>query len=356
MRGIFSLPAMILMLSFVGFCAFTAQAGIPVEQVVFMVGAVWALPAKVILVSSILGGANLLTAFIAVTLSSIRLMPMVAALVPEIRTEKTPTWLLLFLSHFVAITAWVFAMERVQAVPREHRVAFFAGFGITLVVANMVLVAAVYQFVAEFPPIVAGCLFFPDAGLFPGVDLEFGPSSGDLRRIDYRPGGWTVLLLARAGIRYSAGGRWRRHAGLDGRAPVARTPGGPRMTVLEGWWAYVFIAIAGWLATDLWRWLGVLAGNRLREDSEVLNWVRAVATALVAAVIAKLILYPTGILEQSPLWLRLGSIRRGCRRLLHRPAETGGWHWDGNCGAGDGIMGIGILRNARKVQLRLAES
>jgi predicted branched-subunit amino acid permease len=160
MMGIFSLPAIILMLSFVGFCAFTAQAGIPVEQVVFMTGVVWALPAKVILVTSILGGANVLTAFIAVTLSSIRLMPMVAALVPEIRTEKTPTWLLLFLSHFVAITAWVFAMERVQSVPRERRIVFFAGFGITLVLANMVLVAVVYQFVAEFPPLVAGCLFF----------------------------------------------------------------------------------------------------------------------------------------------------------------------------------------------------
>lgn len=160
MKGIFSLPAIILMLSFVGFCAFTAQAGIPVEQVVFMTGAVWALPAKVILVSSILSGANVVTAFIAVTLSSIRLMPMVAALVPEIRTEKTPTWLLLFLSHFVAITAWVFAMERVQGVPRERRIAFFAGFGITLVLANMLLVLVVYQFVAEFPPVVAGCLFF----------------------------------------------------------------------------------------------------------------------------------------------------------------------------------------------------
>nr|WP_087149361.1 AzlD domain-containing protein [Pararhizobium antarcticum] len=79
----------------------------------------------------------------------------------------------------------------------------------------------------------------------------------------------------------------------------------------DGWWAYAFIAIAGWLATDLWRWLGVLAGNRLREDSEALNWVRAVATALVAAVVAKLILYPTGILEQSPLWLRLGAIAAG---------------------------------------------
>ncbi|HTO31986.1 MAG TPA: AzlD domain-containing protein [Pararhizobium sp.] len=81
--------------------------------------------------------------------------------------------------------------------------------------------------------------------------------------------------------------------------------------VLEGWWAYVFIAIAGWLATDLWRWLGVMARSRLREDSEVLNWVRAVATALVAAVIAKLILYPTGVLEHSPLWLRLGAVAAG---------------------------------------------
>ncbi len=160
MRGIFSLPAIILMLSFVGFCAFTAQAGVPVEQVVFMVGVVWALPAKVILVGSIMGGANLLTAFIAVTLSSIRLMPMVAALIPEIRTARTPTWLLLFLSHFVAITAWVFAMERVQSVPRQHRIAFFAGFGITLVLTNMALVAIVYRFVADFPPIIAGCLFF----------------------------------------------------------------------------------------------------------------------------------------------------------------------------------------------------
>lgn len=160
MRGIFSLPAFILMLSFVGFCSLTAQAGIPREQVVFMTGMVWALPAKVILVSSMMSGASLATAFLAVSLSSVRLMPMVAALVPELRTSRTPTWLLLFLSHFVAITAWVFAMEKVQAVPRERRVAFFAGFGITLVVANMVLVAVVYRFVAEFPPIVAGCLFF----------------------------------------------------------------------------------------------------------------------------------------------------------------------------------------------------
>ncbi|OAP46790.1 branched-chain amino acid transport [Sinorhizobium americanum] len=89
---------------------------------------------------------------------------------------------------------------------------------------------------------------------------------------------------------------------------MAFQAGGAPVTWTDGWWAYAFIAIAGWLATDLWRWLGVLAGKRLRDESEALNWVRAVATALVAAVIAKLILYPTGVLAQSPLWLRLGAV------------------------------------------------
>ncbi|MGX5720201.1 AzlC family ABC transporter permease [Shinella zoogloeoides] len=160
MRGLFSLPAIILMLSFVGFAAFTAEAKIPVGQVMFMTGIIWALPAKVILVGSMLSGAHIATAFIAVTLSSVRMMPMVASLVPEIRTGRTPTWLLLVVSHFVAITAWVFAMERVRDVPRAGRLAFFAGFGITLTTTNIVLVGLVYGAVSEFPPLVSGCLFF----------------------------------------------------------------------------------------------------------------------------------------------------------------------------------------------------
>lgn len=160
MRGIWSVPAIMLMLSFVGFAAFTAEGGIPVEQVMFMTGMVWALPAKVILVGSMLSGANIVTAFIAVTLSSVRMMPMVAALVPEIRNRKTPTWLMLVLSHFVAITAWVFAMERGHKVPREGRVAFFAGFSVTLTSANIVLVGVAYFLVTQFPPLIGACLFF----------------------------------------------------------------------------------------------------------------------------------------------------------------------------------------------------
>ena len=72
-------------------------------------------------------------------------------------------------------------------------------------------------------------------------------------------------------------------------------------------WPYIVIILTGWLATDVWRWLGVLAGSRLKDDSAVLLWVRAMATALVAAVVAKLVLYPTGALEESPVLLRIGA-------------------------------------------------
>ena len=76
-------------------------------------------------------------------------------------------------------------------------------------------------------------------------------------------------------------------------------------------WSYIFIAFAGVVATEIWRWLGVLVGNRLSEDSEAMIWVRCVATALIAAVIAKLILNPTGVLAEVPALIRAGAALSG---------------------------------------------
>lgn len=159
-RGIVSGPAFILMCAVVGFCGFAYEAGIPMWHAVFMTGAVWALPAQFVLVGAIIAGASLPAAALAVALSSMRLMPMVAALVPEIRTRNTPTWVLLAVSHFVAVTAWVFAMQRVNMVPREGRVAFFTGFGLTLSVVNIVIVALAYGVISHLPAMIGGALFF----------------------------------------------------------------------------------------------------------------------------------------------------------------------------------------------------
>lgn len=77
------------------------------------------------------------------------------------------------------------------------------------------------------------------------------------------------------------------------------------------WWPWVFILVAGWVANDLWRFLGVAFSGRITETSPVFAYVRAVATALVAGVIGQLILFPSGDLAASSLALRLTAVALG---------------------------------------------
>ena len=73
---------------------------------------------------------------------------------------------------------------------------------------------------------------------------------------------------------------------------------------------YLALLLVGFLPSEIWRWLGVLLGRGLDEDSEIVLWVRAVATALVAGVVARIVLFPPGGLAGVPLEVRLGAI--GC--------------------------------------------
>lgn len=155
-----SIPAIILMFAFVGFAGLCRDAGFTLPQTLVMVGTIWALPANVVLVGAILSKASLLTAAISVGLSSIRLMPMVVAILPEMRSDKTRKSTLYFLSHFVAITAWVMALERFKHIPRPARTSYFAGLGLGFVMANLALVALTFKVADQLPPLVSAALIF----------------------------------------------------------------------------------------------------------------------------------------------------------------------------------------------------
>jgi predicted branched-subunit amino acid permease len=162
-RGIasaFSIPCLVLAGAFVGFAGLARDAGLTLPETLFMIAIVWALPAKVVLIGAILSGNSLPAAAFAVTLSSARLMPMVVSLVPEMRARGTRGWVLYILSHFVAVTSWVLAMQHFGRVPRPMRTAFYAGLGATLIVVNMVVVAIVYILAARLPGAVSAGLFF----------------------------------------------------------------------------------------------------------------------------------------------------------------------------------------------------
>lgn len=154
-----SVPGLILCTAHIGFADLARQADLTMAQAVFMVLFIWALPGMVVLIGAVLSGAGLIAAAFAVGLSSVRLTPMVVALVPELRGPRTSKLTLYLLAHFVAVTSWVIALETVRNVPRDLRTSYYFGLGSILVAVNMVVVAIVYAVAGALPPVAAAALF-----------------------------------------------------------------------------------------------------------------------------------------------------------------------------------------------------
>jgi branched-subunit amino acid transport protein len=77
------------------------------------------------------------------------------------------------------------------------------------------------------------------------------------------------------------------------------------------WHALVVLVVAGAIPNQIWRMLGLWFGGGLDEGSELLVWVRAVATAILAGVIAQILVQPPGALASVPDLLRYGALVAG---------------------------------------------
>lgn len=76
------------------------------------------------------------------------------------------------------------------------------------------------------------------------------------------------------------------------------------MASADGLWPYVVIA-GGAVATYGWRFVGVLLSGRIRADSAVFDWIACVAYALLAGLVARMLLFPSGPLVETRLADRL---------------------------------------------------
>ena len=160
MMGLGTLPAIILMSAMIGFGGLAREAGLTLGQAMFATFGVWALPSMIVMVGSITAGLGIVPTALAVALASVRFTPMVMSIVPEMRAAGTRRGTLLALAHFVAITAWVHALSRFPAVPREHRTAFFGGFAVTLTSVGTIIVGVVHQLAATLPMLASALLVF----------------------------------------------------------------------------------------------------------------------------------------------------------------------------------------------------
>jgi hypothetical protein len=88
---------------------------------------------------------------------------------------------------------------------------------------------------------------------------------------------------------------------------------------------YLALILIGFLPSEIWRWIGIVVGRGLNEDSEIILWVRAVATALVAGVVARIVFVAPGALATVPLSVRLAALACGFLAflLIRRSAFAG---------------------------------
>jgi branched-subunit amino acid transport protein len=70
---------------------------------------------------------------------------------------------------------------------------------------------------------------------------------------------------------------------------------------MSGLWISLAFSAA---ATYCWRFLGVVAARRVPVDGSLLLWIRAVTTALIAALVARFVYAPSGLLADTAFFSR----------------------------------------------------
>src|ERR1700712_4476850 len=119
---------------------------------------VWAGPAQIILISTLGSGATAVQAAIAVTVSAIRLFPMVVSVLTMMKTPDTKRRQLVLAAHFIAVTLWVECYRLLPQVPRERRIAFTHGLGCGLLTVCLAATTLGYGLAANLPKLFAAAI------------------------------------------------------------------------------------------------------------------------------------------------------------------------------------------------------
>ncbi len=166
MRGAFGVAGLVMASSFLGFGALVRSLDVTLASGLLSTVTVWALPGQVVLLSMMAHGAALIATALAVTLTAIRLLPMVVLVLARVRLEHAPRWPEFLLAHFTAITIWVIANQSVETLPRERRLPWLLGLGVTLMAGMLAMTSVGYALADRLPALLAAGLVFLTPAFF----------------------------------------------------------------------------------------------------------------------------------------------------------------------------------------------
>ena len=67
----------------------------------------------------------------------------------------------------------------------------------------------------------------------------------------------------------------------------------------------ILVILVTSFATYLSRFLGVVSSEKIDETSKLFKWFNCIAYSILAALIARIVVFPHGTLQDADLWLRL---------------------------------------------------
>ena len=66
----------------------------------------------------------------------------------------------------------------------------------------------------------------------------------------------------------------------------------------------ILVILVTSFATYLSRFLGVVSSEKIKEKSKIFRWFNCTAYAILAALIARMVIFPAGVLAESPMLIR----------------------------------------------------
>ena len=66
----------------------------------------------------------------------------------------------------------------------------------------------------------------------------------------------------------------------------------------------ILVILVTSFATYLSRFLGVISSEKIKETSKIFKWFNCIAYAILAALIARMIIFPAGVLSESDVVFR----------------------------------------------------
>jgi predicted branched-subunit amino acid permease len=150
-REALATPGVVLFGSYLGFGAMTHDFGWPLWIAVLSTIVIWAAPAQVVLAGALASGAGLAGATLAVTLSGVRLLPMVVSILPTLSSARTTMRERLVAAHYVAVTAWFEGLRLTPPLPRPARMAAFLGLANALVLGSAIATGAGHMVAGLLP-------------------------------------------------------------------------------------------------------------------------------------------------------------------------------------------------------------